>query len=749
MTPPPEYRTARAPQPWQPPGWELEYLYQPLAVPADHPELPFLPGELPAAPPAGAPAEALQIPAAERRASAPFPPARLDEPIPARMLNEFVYCPRLFYYEYVDGVFVENADTERGSAIHEKVDRGRGDLPRPAGSRERSKKKSKAAAEPEDLLSGDAPPREEADAPAAPEQDAPAPSPSVASASAESGAPPKHPAPVMDGDTETIHSRSAMLSSERLGVVAKMDLIEVEVSGPAVGTAARSEAVPLKVTPVDYKAGAPRPGAEANELWDTDKMQLGLQILILRDNGYPCDEGVIYYRATRQRVRLAMTSELEAWIQDRIAAARTTALGDMPPPLVGSPKCVRCSLAPVCLPDETRMLAARTRGVQVSPEPGPLPGMPETNGGNSSTAIPLRRLMAARDDERALYLNTPGARVGQKGEVLVIKDGDVVLDEVRMRDLTHVALFGNIQLSTQALQMLCDLEVPVAYFSMGGWFYGLTRGHVMKNVFTRIEQFRAADDARRCLALARHMVSGKIRNQRTLLMRLHVEAPQAVLLRLKQAALDALAAESLGTLLGIEGAAAALYFQHFAGMIKIGREDDDDLPGIDSPANADAKAPEFAFDFTRRTRRPPTDPVNALLSMAYSLLAKDCTIAAHAVGFDPYVGFYHQPRFGRPALALDLMEELRPLVAESTVLTALNNRMLRPSHFIRAGDAVNLTPAGRKVFFQAYEQRMTTLITHPVFDYKVSYRRVLELQARLLARHLTGEIPDYIPMVTR
>jgi CRISPR-associated protein Cas1 len=182
-------------------------------------------------------------------------------------------------------------------------------------------------------------------------------------------------------------------------------------------------------------------------------------------------------------------------------------------------------------------------------------------------------------------------------------------------------------------------------------------------------------------------------------------------------------------------------------MIKV-CADDDEIPGLESPASKKAEN-EFTFDFTKRTRRPPTDPVNALLSLAYSLLAKDCTIAALAVGFDPYVGFYHQPRFGRPALALDLMEEFRPLIAESAVLTAINNRMITPGHFVRAGDAINLTPAGRKVFFQAYEQRMNALITHPVFDYKVSYRRVLELQARLLASHLTGEIPDYVPMVTR
>ncbi len=138
-----------------------------------------------------------------------------------------------------------------------------------------------------------------------------------------------------------------------------------------------------------------------------------------------------------------------------------------------------------------------------------------------------------------------------------------------------------------------------------------------------------------------------------------------------------------------------------------------------------------------------------MLSLAYSLLAKDCTIGALAVGFDPYIGFYHQPRFGRPALALDIMEEFRPLIAESAVLTAINNRMITEKDFVRAGRAVNLTAAGRKQFFVAYEQRMSHLITHPIFDYKVTYRRSIELQFRILARYLTGEIEQYVPFMTR
>ena len=179
-------------------------------------------------------------------------------------------------------------------------------------------------------------------------------------------------------------------------------------------------------------------------------------------------------------------------------------------------------------------------------------------------------------------------------------------------------------------------------------------------------------------------------------------------------------------------------------MIKV---EDDDLPGFET--SKDSKQLAFNFNFTNRNRRPPTDPVNAMLSLAYSMLAKDCTLAALAVGFDPYLGFYHQPRFGRPALALDLMDEMRPLVAESTVLSCINNRVITEKDFVRAGQAVNLSAPGRKRFFQTYEQRMCSLITHPLFDYKVSYRRALELQARLLAKTLTGEIAEYVPLMTR
>ncbi|HON09133.1 MAG TPA: CRISPR-associated endonuclease Cas1, partial [Verrucomicrobiota bacterium] len=251
-----------------------------------------------------------------------------------------------------------------------------------------------------------------------------------------------------------------------------------------------------------------------------------------------------------------------------------------------------------------------------------------------------------------------------------------------------------------------------------------------------------------CLKYAAKFVFGKIRNQRTMLMRNHLEPPKDCIRKLKQLSDLALTAKSTQELLGIEGIAANLYFENFNGMIKA-KDELDILQEPDEQKNPEKTTNEMTFDFKSRNRRPPTDPVNALLSLAYSLLAKDCTIAALAVGFDPYIGFYHRPRFGRPALALDLMEEFRPIIAESVVITAINNRMLNQKDFVKAGKCVNLNAAGRKKFFYAYEQRMNTIFTHPIFDYKITYRRALEIQARLLAKTLTDEISEYVPIIVR
>ncbi|HXQ20977.1 MAG TPA: CRISPR-associated endonuclease Cas1 [Candidatus Acidoferrales bacterium] len=583
----------------------------------------------------------------------------LPDYLPARMLNEFVYCPRLFFYEWVEGVFAHSADTVEGALRHEKLETKADALP-PAA----------AAAE------------------------------------------------------QTIHARSVELASERYKLIAKIDLVEGESS---------------TVSPVDYKRGAPRDGDDGPEAWPADRAQVCAQALILRDNGYTCNEAVVYYNATKQRVRVQIDEALAAETLHAVANARAVAeAGRIPPPLVDSPKCPRCSLVSICLPDETTasmsLPAEAIDGYQLALFPNETE---EVDAGSALTARApddVRRLVPARDDLRPLYVTGHGLSVGKSGEVLQVRDGKKLVQEARVNEISQVNLFGNVTLSAAALQGLCWAEKPMAHFSFGGWFYGLTQGLGLKNVFLRRDQFHRADDSAFCLRVARDVVGTKIRNQRTLLQRNHIEPPALVLLRLKRLAQQAAAATEMDELLGIEGSAARLYFEHFGGMLKVDAEAGDSAP---------------AFDFQHRNRRPPRDPVNALLSFAYSLLTKDLTIISHAIGFDPFIGFYHQPRFGRPALALDLMEGFRPLIADSAVLSAINTRMVAAGDFIRVGNAVALTPAGRKGFIRAYEQRIDTLVTHPLFGYRVSYRRILEIQARLLARVVTGELASYPGFETR
>jgi CRISP-associated protein Cas1 len=238
-----------------------------------------------------------------------------------------------------------------------------------------------------------------------------------------------------------------------------------------------------------------------------------------------------------------------------------------------------------------------------------------------------------------------------------------------------------------------------------------------------------------CRRFARSLVAGKIRNQRTFLLRNHIEPDGKALREMKEMAERAEKCDSMEELLGLEGNAARVYFGAFQGLIKV--EDSEQLPRV------------FRMDFTGRNRRPPRDAVNALLSLGYSLLSKDLTIACYATGFDPMMGFYHQPRFGRPALALDLMEPFRPLIVDSAVVTAINTKMVTLRDFIGVGETVSLTAEGRKGFYRAYELRMDMLVTHPIFGYRVSYRRLLEVQVRLVAKLLEGEIGEYPVFVSR
>lgn len=554
--------------------------------------------------------------------------AGLPETVPARMVNEFVYCPRLFHLEWVQGRFATSDDVEEGLYVHRVVDEPGGDLPDADEDLER-----------------------------------------------------------FAGRT----SRSFSITSTELGVSAKLDIVEVSTRGTVV--------------PVDYKKGSPD---RHGKPWPSDEAQSVLQALLLQDAGYRVEQAEIWYAEPRRRVVVPIDGKRLEEARALLARLWQVAASDAPPPpLVDSPKCPGCSLVGLCLPDEINALSVRKR------EPAK-----------------QRRVMAADPDNRPVYVMEQGAVVGvRRGRLEVIKERDV-LGSYRLIDVSQLCLQGNVTVTPQVMRELFAGEIPVCWFTYGGWFSGMAEGLPSKHVDLRRAQYVTPPQT--LLAVAGRMIEGKIRNSRTLLRRNSRTPPGAVIEQLRDLAAAAVSPAGYPSLLGIEGTAARMYFSRFTGMLTA-------TNGLDIAA----------FDENGRARRPPPDPVNALLSFVYALLVKDLTVTTAAVGLDPYLGVFHRPRYGRPALALDLAEEFRPLIADSTVIQLINNGEVRPSHFIRRAGGCQLDRDGRRAVITAYERRMASDIKHPVFGYRVNYRRALDVQARLLAAHLTGELPEYTPFTTR
>ena len=504
--------------------------------------------------------------------------------------------------------------------------------------------------------------------------------------------PEKKPVPTPEEavEDEQFHARSVRLESESLGLVAVIDVLEVD------GTTA---------TPIDYKKSTAPDLPEG--AWEPERVQLCAQGLLLREAGFSCDAGILWFAGSRRRVTIPFDEALVTRTLALIEQCRQmTREPRMPLPLIDSPKCTRCSLVAICLPDETNQLLQEEPTTQVKP---------------------TRMLLAPRPETIPLHIAEPGARIGKRADRLIVERKDEKLAEVRMKDLDSVCLYGPVQVSTQVMQELFRREIPLCYFSTGGWFNGIAQGLPHKNIELRIRQHAVAADAESALTLARQFVVGKIRNCRTLLRRNITTPTDNILAALAQAAKDAGRADSIATLMGIEGMAAKRYFASFAQLLK----------------------EERGFRFESRNRRPPTDPVNAVLSFLYAMLARETASALWTAGLDPYLGFLHQPRYGRPALALDLAEEFRPLLADSVALSLFNTGEIQANHFVARGGAVALKPNGRKAVITAWERRLLSDVTHPIFGYTLSYRRVVMVQARLISRVLLGELPSYPAFKTR
>jgi len=578
--------------------------------------------------------------------------------MPVRRLHNYLYCPRLFYLQWVENIFEENADTATGTALHRQAD---------------------------------APSRYDEDKSTA----------------------------LREGLPEGARLRSLRLESETLGLVGVMDIVEGGADGNCV---------------VDYKKGSARRLEDGTRTAkEADAVQIAAYALLLREHGTSVESAAIYYAEDKRRVPVELSEELLNKTMVALAEAKAiAAAGQMPPPLVNDRRCDHCSAYPVCLPKESAWWAqARERTLaddaqlRLAFPTGELP--PDFTGEPPADHDPMPPPRPPRDDGELLVVQKPGSQVGQRGGEFVVTVQREVVRKLPLNQVRGIYLYGAVQMTAQAAGSCLENGIDVAYFAASGRFLGLLRGLPMSGVDARIGQTKLFQEPFFRLKIARECIRAKIHNQRVMLMR-NGDVPDKVLRLLAETRDATEDTRDIPELMGCEGAAANIYFEQFASMLK---------------------GAEWRFDFQGRNRRPPRDPVNALLSLGYSILAKELAGVCHAVGLDPFLGFMHQPRYGRPALALDLMEEFRPLVADSVAITLINRGEIDPGDFIRSANGTFLNEQGRRRFWEAWFRRMDNEVSHPQFGYKMSYRRMLEVQARQLWRVVRGDTPTYHGFTTR
>ena len=437
-------------------------------------------------------------------------------------------------------------------------------------------------------------------------------------------------------------------------------------------------------------------------IWANDIPQILGQIYLLRDNGYRCSKGKVYYRGSNRIVDIEYLPEYDGLVKDGIALAQSLhEAKHIPLPLVDSEKCIRCSMNYICLPDEQNFIHKKIDEV--------------------------RRLYPGRPDGGILYVVSNGAKIGKDGDCFSVWTPDDGEKLVPVKDVEHICVFGNVQVTTQAMREMVKNEGSISYFSYSGWFEAITSGLTTKNITLRQKQFSAFSDETIALTLSKSIVTAKIENQRTLLRRNAKAKSSKSLNFIKDIKKEIEEVQNLDSLRGFEGIAAQKYWDNFSAMVNDNE----------------------AWKIMGRNKRPPKDEINAMLSYGYSLLTRDFCSALASCGFDCLLGFFHAVVPGRPALALDMMEPYRPLIVDSTILRMVNENIAKKDDFTVFNGGVYMSPDIKKKLIETYEKRVDELITHPIFGYRLSYRRMFMLEAKLLAKYLTGDIDEYFPLTTR
>jgi CRISPR-associated protein Cas1 len=488
------------------------------------------------------------------------------------------------------------------------------------------------------------------------------------------------------------------------------EVVDLTLESSALGVRGRLDAFRSRdgaVFPVEHKRGrAKRSSSGAALAWETDVLQVSAYALLLEEHlGRPVPEGRVRYHKDSVTVRVPVDDEARAAVVRAVARGRELARSSARPAVTTQEnRCVRCSLAPVCLPEEARLAEASREGTE--------------------TTSPVR-LYPPDTERRSLHVVTQGARVGRSGETFEVGERDGSKTKVGARDVSDVVIHGFAQITTQALRFCADEQIPVHFVTTTGAHIGTFSG-ATGGVQRRIRQFRGLTDDAFAMGLARRVVMAKVEMQLRHVLRAtrkadelraevasHVETMRGGLRR---------AAHSTGReeLMGEEGIAARGYFAALASLVV--------------PEAGEELRPHG------RSRRPPEDRFNALLSFGYGMLHRDVLSAILRVGLEPGFGALHQPRSAAFPLALDLMELFRVPVVDMAVLGAVNRRTFNAKQdFAVTGKQVWLSDDGRRKLIDVYERRKHEEYRHDVLDFSLSYARMMELEVRLLEKEWSGE----------
>jgi CRISPR-associated protein Cas1 len=477
------------------------------------------------------------------------------------------------------------------------------------------------------------------------------------------------------------------LESERWGLVGKVDCVR------------RRDGV---LIPYEHKRGRSARGQDGGvEAWPSDRIQVVAYAALLEEHtGQTVTEGRVRYHADNTMVRVPMDAQAHADLQRAIARARALQSSVERPPVADNERlCVRCSLAPVCLPEEARLA--------------------------QQSDYKTIRLFPADDDRQVLHVLTPGAKIGRKGDQLEVTAKEVEPQRYPVQEVGQVVLHGFAQITTQALRLCAEREVGVHWVTMGGRYMGAwTAG--AGPVQRRIRQYKALTDPAICLRLAKQLAEARVRGQLSVLLRASRDVGRATAVvkdaisGIRKLLWPLTHADSLEILRGYEGSIAAQYFGALPDLIAL------EVSALMRPDG--------------RNRRPPRDRCNALLSFGYALALKDVMNAILVVGLDPALGFYHKPRSQAHPLALDLLELFRVPLVDLPVLVSINRRQWDETEdFQIAGQQVWLSEAGQKKFIQIYERRKADQWKHPVIGHALSYARLIELEVRLLEKEWMNE----------